>query len=167
MSAQIQLFLASVLSLSLLTAAAPAFAASPTRVEYESGAQSAHVLAFDDEDEVAAEVVLWHVGDGKLRLDVAFPDGLTASAELDGDGDVVIMSEDPVTAAARLAEVENILAAQEPQMGTPFTCALGVVVTAGACAVAHALGCVGGAVLTACDCLPQIVKEFEGMECFE
>ena len=112
-----QTLIASVLPLSLLTAASPAFAASPTRVEYESGAQSAHVLAFDDEGEVAAEVVLWHVGDGKLRLDAAFPDGLTASAELDGDGDVVIISEDPVTAAARLAEVEDILAAQEPQMG--------------------------------------------------
>ena len=97
---------ASVISLSsLFSAASPAFAAAPVRVaaapvrvEYESGANSAHVLAFDNEDEVAAEVVLWHTGDGKLRLDAAFPDGLIASAEV-VDG-VVIMSEDPDLAAA-------------------------------------------------------------------
>jgi hypothetical protein len=150
----------------VVLAAALAVTTQPLiRAEVESSAESAHVLAYDSDDQVGAEIVIWRV-DGKLRIDALFPDGVYLTATINGDQDVTIETDDPDAVTERLAAIEDLLAGVDTK-ASGWKCALEAALAAGACASVHAVACVATTVLAACECLPLIVDEFEGMECFE
>jgi hypothetical protein len=137
-----------------------------TRAEVESSTESAHVLAYDSDDQVAAEIVIWRL-DGKLRLDALFPDGVYLTAIVTGDQNVTIEGDDPDVVAGRLAAIEDLLGRVDTTSASKWKCALEAALAVGACASVHAFACIGTTVLAACECLPLIVDEFEGMECLE
>jgi hypothetical protein len=121
-------------------------------VEVIESADSAHVLAYDPDGEVAAEVVVWG-RDGEVRFDAVFPDGLYVSLVTDGET-VNVESDDVEEAAARMGEIRDFLVQLEPQAG-PIPC--GAAVVGGIVIV--------DAVLAACECLPLLVDEWEGYHC--
>lgn len=139
-------------------------------VTVESGPESVNVIALDRDDEIVAEVVL-HSVDGAPRLDALFPDGLYMSVTGDGvtvDGVTIdgATSENADELIERIAEIESVLVETETTSG--WTCGLGAVLTAGACAGAAAApnpwtvgACGGGLYLTFCDCAHTVDPEFE------
>jgi hypothetical protein len=150
---------------------ATALSATPplARAEVEHGPDSTHVLAFDTNEDVAAEVVVWHVDHRHIRIDALFPDGLTLSAQVAVSGDVVsIDSDDPQVVAGRLSAVDDLLAgglADGALEGSWLKCAAYAAITAFELAHASPIA-VPTAILAACECLPEIVDEWEGLECF-
>jgi hypothetical protein len=147
---------------------AAAIAVTPqplTRAEVESSAESAHVLAYDSDDQVGAEIVIWRV-DGKLRIDALFPDGVYLTAIVNADQDVTVETDDPDAVTERLAAIEDLLAGVDTK-ASGWKCALEATLAVGACASVHAFACIGTTILAACECLPLVVDEFDGMECFE
>src|SRR5690242_1879593 len=93
--------------LSWVLAGAPA---SPTtereapeieRVDFDRSDDSVQITARDTEGEVSAEVFLWTDGDGRVRLDAAWPDGLYLSVISDGD-DTTVDTENAAEVASRI-----------------------------------------------------------------
>jgi hypothetical protein len=146
---------------------ATALTATPplSRAEVERGPDSVHVLAFDANDDVAAEVVVWHGVNQDIRIDALFPDGLTLSAVVAVSGEVMsIDSDDPQTVAGRLAAVDDLLAGGTVQASW-LKCAAYAAITAWELSHASPIA-VPTAILAACECLPEIVEEWEALECF-
>jgi hypothetical protein len=157
------MFTPTIVALILSTSVAPQ--PQLTRAELERGPDSAHVLAFDANDDVAAEIVLWRVDQRHIRIDALFPDGLVLTAVFDGEFIVTIDNDHPEAVAGRLAAINDLLAATSEPQASWLKCAAYAAITALELAQASPIG-VATAVLAACECLPEIVDEFEGMECF-
>jgi hypothetical protein len=132
------------------------------RVEIDRSDDSVQVTARDSDGEVSAEVFLWTDGEGRIRLDAAWPDGLYLSVVTDGET-ATVDTDNQQEAAARVGEVHDFLALTEPQAG-PVPC--GVAVVSG---IYHAVTAnpfvIVDAVLAACECLPLLVEEWEGYHC--
>jgi hypothetical protein len=157
-------------TISLVVALAPAPATEPpaaepldvSDAEVVQGDRSAHLLMYDAEGEVSAEVIVWVDEQDRHRFDVAFPDGVYLSATTDGE-EVVIDSPDAADVAARVEAIDRFLATEQPQAkGSKVWCAGSLLLTAGACAASSLLGCMGGAVVSACVC----VEAFTDSECW-
>lgn len=144
----------------------------PSRVEVEQSDDSFSVLAYDEQGEVAAEVVEWYDGE-KLRIDANFPDGIYLSVAVRGEGDATIESNDPAVAVERIASVEALIAdSNDPTEANKWICALEIAAAAIACGTAAGpigvLGCGIGAGLVACACIPFFDKKIpDDAECFE
>src|SRR4051794_13554159 len=82
---------------------------TPNSVNVEHTDDSIHVLTYDPDGEVAAEIVEWWDG-AEIRIDANFPDGVYLSATVHGENDVTIESNDPAAVSERLADVEDLLA---------------------------------------------------------
>lgn len=154
----------------LLLAATPLAHVEPddpplTRVEFERSSISSHVLAYDEAGDVAAEVILWRDAD-LIRLDAVFPDGLVLAATFDGTQFVIVENTEPAIIATRLAAVSDLLATQQPLVERSWLeCGAYAPIAAAELAHANPLG-IPTAILAACKCIPKIIDEFEGMECF-
>lgn len=136
-----------------------------TRVEFERTSISSHVLAYDEAGDVAAEVILWRDAD-LIRLDAVFPDGLVLAATFDGTEFVVVENTEPATIATRLAAVSDLLAVDQPLIERSWLeCGAYAAIAAAELAHANPLG-IPTVILAACKCIPEIIDEFEGMECF-
>jgi hypothetical protein len=141
---------------------ATAISSAPlARAEVEVEPDSAHVLAYDTEGEVAAEIVVWHYGE-EIRLDALFPDGTSLNATILG-GTVTVDSDDLEAARTQIVAVRNLLHDIDPQKGW-LKCAAYAAISIEELAHASPIG-VATAVLAACECLPLIIDEWEGMEC--
>lgn len=143
----------------------PEYASLPpiTDVEVVESADSTHVLAFDPDGEVAAEVVVWAV-EGEIRLDALFPDGLYLSVVTDGES-VTIESDDAAEVAERMGALLDHLGQTEQEGEEWGDCAGHAAHAAVGCALARPFMCVVGSVIAACECLPLLVDEFEGYSC--
>jgi hypothetical protein len=152
-------------TLSTVPPAAVPPASQLTRAEFERSPSSVHVLAFDANEDVAAEVILWRVDQRHLRIDALFPDGILLTAVFDGDSITTLDNDEPEVVAARLAAVIDLLASASVSQANWTKCAGYAAFAAWELSHASPIGVVG-AVLAACECLPEIIDEFEGMECF-
>jgi hypothetical protein len=145
-------------------------AADPNRVDVEHTDTSIHVLAYDADGEVSAEIVEWRDSAG-LRIDANFPDGVYLSATVRGEDDITIESNDPAVVSERITAVEDVLA-RSTTGANKWTCALEVLASAAACGAASgpvgAGACAVTALLVACACIPLIAKDVpDDAECFE
>lgn len=68
---------------------------------------------------------LWTDGEGRIRLDAAWPDGLYLSVITDGET-ATVDTDNQQEAAARVGELHDFLAPSEPQAG-PVPCGVAVV----------------------------------------
>jgi hypothetical protein len=126
--------------------------------ELETGDNSAHLLAYDSDGEVSAEIIVWVDSNDQPRLDVVFADGLYLSA-VDG----VIESDDAAEVAARVEAIDEYLADETTQLkASKLVCAGSFMLTVSACASLRVLACMGGSAVTACACLPA----FSDSECW-
>jgi hypothetical protein len=138
-------------------------AAPLTRAEVHDGPRSTQVLAFDAENQVAAEIVVRIVGEGHIRIDAIFPDDIHAMAVVNGKGEILeIDNEAHELVATRIAAVLDLLA--ETEQAGWFPCAFHSTMAVVELAHANPLA-LASTVLAACECLPLLVDEFEGMEC--
>jgi hypothetical protein len=138
-------------------------AAPLTRAEVHHGPESTQIVAFDAEDQVAAEIVVWIVDEGHIRIDAIFPDDIHAMAVVNGNGEIIeVDNEAHGLVAPRIAAVVDLLAQTEQAGWVPcaFHGVMAVVEIAHANPIALA-----SAVLAACECLPLLVDEFEDIEC--
>jgi hypothetical protein len=142
---------------------------TPTKIDHvtvEQSSDAAHVLAYDSDGQVAGEIILSHeIGTdetAELHIDAIFPDGAYMFAVVTGDGKPTVETEG--NAAAQIAEIQAALVAHE-ETATWFDCGLAAALAAGGCITVSPFACVGGSIAAACLCLPEIVDEFEGMEC--
>jgi hypothetical protein len=152
------MFTAPVLLATVLSATPPPLA----RAEVDFGPDSAHVLAYDTTGEVAAEIVIWAHAE-EIRLDAVLPDGSSLNASI-LDGNLTVECDDCQAAGAQIVEVQNLLHDMDSQASW-LKCAAYTAITIGEIAHVNPWA-VATAVLAACECLPEIVDEFEGMECF-
>jgi hypothetical protein len=138
--------------------------ATPPRatVELEHTDDSVQVTARDTDGEVSAELFLWTDGEGRLRFDAAWPDGLYLSVIDDGE-DATIDTDDQAEAAARLELLDVTIREATARRWVP--CVFGILATGAACAAAQPVWCVGGAVVAACECMPLTSKKLEDIEC--
>lgn len=138
-------------------------AALLTRVEVHYGPRSTQILAFDAEDQVTAEIVVWIVDEGHIRIDANFPDDIHAMAVVNGHGEIIeIDNEARELVAPRINAIVDLLA-QTEQAGW-FPCAFHGTMAVVELAGANPIG-IASAVLAACECLPLLVDEFEDIEC--
>lgn len=142
----------------------------PHRVDVEHTDDSIHVLAYDADGEVTAEVVEWWDG-ANIRLDANFPDGVYLSATVRGENDVTIDGSDPAAVSERLAVVEDLLANTET--GTnKWICAMEVLAAGIACGTAAGPvgvgACALGALAVSCACIPLFDEKIpDDAECFD
>lgn len=135
----------------------------PIRVEVHYAGDSTHVLAFDEHDQVTAEIGVWIVDGGHIRIDAAFPDDIRASVTTDANGRVLnIDNEDHAQVAPRIAAVADLLADTEQAGWAP--CAFHSVMAVVEVAHVNPLA-LASTVLAACECLPLLVDEFKDLEC--
>jgi hypothetical protein len=143
---------------------------TPTKIDHvtvEQSSDAAHVLAYDIEGQVAGEIILSHeIGrdeTAELHIDAIFPDGAYMFAVVTDDGEPTVETEG--NAAAQIAEIQAVLGAHDETAGGWFDCALAAALAAEGCVLVIPFACVGGGIAAACLCLPEIVDEFEDMEC--
>lgn len=120
--------------------------------EFVTGDDSAHLLAYDSDGEVSAEIVLWYDDDDRTRLDVMFADGLYQSTTIDGEN-VTTETDDAAEVAERLAVLETSLpslADIEPE--TAAYCAASLIGVAGACGAARPLLCISVSLTAGLNC---------------
>jgi hypothetical protein len=142
----------------------------PNSVDVEHTDDSIHVLAYDPDGEVTAEIVEWWDG-ADIRIDANFPDGVYLSATVRGEDDVTIESNDPAAVSEHLVAVEDLLA-NTPAGANKWICAAEVLAAGAACAAAAGPVGVGvcalGALLVSCACIPLIDEKIpDDAECFE
>jgi hypothetical protein len=154
----------------VLSTQPPPTRAAPNKVDVEHTDDSIHVMAYDSDGDVAAEIVEWWDG-ADIRIDANFPDGVYLSATVRGENDVTIESNDPAAVSERIAAVEDILA-NTPTGANKWLCAAEVLAAAIACGTAGgpvgAGACALGALLVACACIPLVDEKIpDDAECFE
>jgi hypothetical protein len=155
--------------LSLVLAGAPESQPTPPPT-VEARPDSTHVLTYDSDGEVVAELVAARTDTGGIHLDARFPDGASVNVEISaaalasGDvGEALVECVDCESANAQLAGVQDVLNDVDHQAGW-VPCAIHS--TMAIVEVAHANPwAVVSAVLAACSCLPELVEEFENIKC--
>lgn len=138
-------------------------AAPPTPIDHvtvEQSSAAAQVIGFDATGEPAIELVVW-MADGEPRLTATLPNGESYVTVVIRDGEAIIDSQDLAGVEAQLAALNLALA--EP--ASWLECAVETGSAIGGCIAASPWLCVGGAVFAACECLPLMIDEFEGMHC--
>ena len=142
---------------------------NPTQIDHvtlEQSSDAAHVLAYDSDGQVAGEIILsYEIGadeTAELHMDAIFPDGAYMFAVVTDDGEQTVETEGNAT--AQIAEIQAALLANE-ETASWFDCALAAALAAEGCIMVNPFACVGGGIAAACLCLPEIVDEFEDMEC--
>jgi hypothetical protein len=133
------------------------------RVEVNPGADVTGVLVYDG-DEVTAEIVLWSEGDDRVRLDANFDDGEYLRVVVEGDK--LVEFEASPDLAGRMAAVEAAVRAPRHDGDTEGwgACALHAVMAVAEFASANPWA-IASTIAAACECLPEIVDEFEGYHC--
>ncbi len=119
---------------------------------------STHLLAYDAEGEVSAEIVLWTDTDDRTRVDVMFLDGLYLSVTTDGES-ITIETDDAAEVAARVAIIEEGLASITDL--DVMKCAGSVIVAVGGCGWGGPLACMGAAAFAGINCGPLIAEVLE------
>jgi hypothetical protein len=153
--------LSSILALDPTSTSPPMFDVADAEVVI--GNNSAHLLAYDSEAEVSAEIIVWVDGDDRQHLDAVFADGLYMSTTIDGES-VVIETDDSAEVSARAEAITDWLAGDPGAQGrTWLECGAKTLLAAGTCASLAAIFCVGGTVLAVCECLPLL--SFGEAEC--
>lgn len=159
---------------SMLTLAPPNPTPASMRIDHvtvERSTDAAHVLAYDNDGQVAGELVLSHeigtdeTGEptSELHIDAIFPDGAYMFVVLTDDGEQTVETEG--NAAAQIAEIQAILVDVDTKAKW-WKCAAEIGLAAAAYIGVHPVAALATTVLAACECLPLIVDEFAGMECF-
>jgi hypothetical protein len=147
---------------------------NPTQIDHvtvEQSSDAAHVLAYDSDGQVAGEIILSHeigtdeTGEptAELHIDAIFPDGAYMFAVVTDDGEQTVTTEG--NAAAQIAEIQAILVDVDTKAKW-WKCAGEIGLAAAAYISVHPIAALATTVLAACECLPLIVDEFAGMECF-
>ena len=147
---------------------------TPTQIDHvtiEQSSDMAHVLAYDSGGQVAGEIILSHEiatdeqgqRTAELHLDATFPDGAYMFVVVTDDGEQTVEIEG--NAAAQIAEIQAILVDVDTEAKW-WKCAGEIGLAAAAYVSVHPVAALATTVLAACECLPLVVDEFAGMECF-
>lgn len=132
-------------------------------VEVGNSDDAVQVLAYDLNGDIAAEIVVWGDGHGRVRVDAGFADGMYLALTADGD-DVTVEGDDTAEVRARLVAISDSVTQAAPQASWG-KCAAHAVVMAASCASGHVIICAGEAYLVACECYPLIIDDLKGKEC--
>ena len=129
------------------------------RVEVNESPAATSVLAYDDTDELAAEIIVRRTDDGEVMLDALFPDGLYMSVVTDGDH-VTIDSDDAEEVAARISEIQAALPPDSTLAKIPkwAMCAGKAVFAAASCSSGGLIWCAGSTLYAACECIEWVSK---------
>jgi hypothetical protein len=131
-------------------------------IEVDTTAKSVQLTTYDSEGEVSGEIVTWIDGDGRVRLDANFADGEWMSTSTDGERDTT-SSSDAAKVSERMSLIQDVLHEMDSTAGWG-ACALHAVDTAISCTAA-VLWCPVAATIMACECLPEIIDEWEDYHC--
>jgi hypothetical protein len=136
------------------------------RVAMDRSQDSVHVFAYDEVEELAAEIVLWLAPDeGYIHVDANFPDGVYLATTLSHDEIIAIDNNDPEVTVARLTAVLDVLG--EVEQASWWKSAGYAAITAIEATKGSVLA-LPSAVLAFCECLPEFIElaggEWEG--CF-
>ncbi len=156
----------------LLHAVVTAHTPTPTPIHHvtvEQATDSAQVIGYGDRDgdgelEPVIEIAVWHA-EGEPRLAATLPDGAYLFVSIN-DGEAAVDSHDGEAVEAQLGELNAKLeiSAGGVETASWLDCGLAATATVMQAAAANPW-CIGSAILAACECLPLIVDEFEGMHC--
>src|SRR5262245_29065358 len=143
---------------------------TPTQIDHvnvEQSSDAAHVLAYDSDGQVVGEIILSHeIGKdetAELHLDAIFPDGAYMFAVVTDDGGQTVEIEG--NAAAQIAEIQAFLVDNETEAAW-WKCVGEIGLAALAIVEVKPIVATATTIMAACECLPLIVDEFAGMECF-
>lgn len=135
--------------------------AQPQHVRIEEHADATEIVALDSSGAAIGLISVW-VGSGVIHVDADYDDGYL-HVELDGDRPIIDSNLDPDVARERALLLGAML---EPGL-VPYgwgACAFAATGTIIAAATANPW-VIGGAIASACSCLPVMVEEFEDLEC--
>jgi hypothetical protein len=136
----------------------------PTHIDHvivEQSADSAQVLGYDADGEVAIELSIW-LAEDEPRIAATLPSGGYLLIGAEG----IIDSHDHDSVKAQFVELSEALdITAEVEQATWLECGLAAAGAIGGCVGVRPLACVGGSILAACECLPLTIDEFEGMHC--
>jgi hypothetical protein len=134
----------------------------------EQSSDAAHVLAYNSDGQVVGEIILSHETGtsetAELHLDAIFPDGAYMFAVVTDDGEQKV--EIQGNAAAQIAEIQAILVDVDGTKAKWWKCAGEIGLATAAFIAVHPVTALATTVLAACECLPLLVDDFAGMECF-
>lgn len=149
--------------------ATPDFNTQLDRAEVVGDGGDLQVVAYDAEGEVVGIIALWVDSRGRVHVVSDYGDGYAETVITDGQAHTTATLPAEVLSerAEMIAELVVQAPGRDPQPKKSWlVCGAKVAVTAGSCATAQAIGCVGGAVMSACECLPLLVKEWKEKSCF-
>ncbi len=140
-------------------------ATPPTPIDHvtvEQSANSAQVLGYGDDGQVAIELSVWLVED-EPRVAATLPSGGYLIIGADG----LIDSLDYETVTAQFVELSEALdvTAEVVEQASWLECGMAAAGAIGGYVGVRPFACVGGGILAACECLPLMVEEFEDMNC--
>jgi hypothetical protein len=143
--------------------APPDFSVQLDSVEFIDGGEDVQLVAYDAGGEVIGSIAFWASEDGAVWVVSDYADGYTVVA-ISPAGDVRTESTlSPDVTAARAIVIGERIDPDSVQEGKG-ACALSAAGTVISCAAAS-WWCPFTAISTACNCLPLIVKEWEGKKC--
>jgi hypothetical protein len=139
-------------------------ASSPTPIDHvtvEQAADSAQVLGYAADGQVAIELSIW-LAEDEPRLAATLPSGAYLIIGADG----IIDSHDYDSVKAQFVSLSEALdITAETAQATWLECGLAAAGAIGGCVAVRPFACVGGSILAACECLPLTIDEFEDMHC--
>ncbi|PRP96439.1 hypothetical protein [Enhygromyxa salina] len=143
----------------------PDFGSRLERVHMEEHGDSTEIVALDSMGSPIGVLSVWADSAGVVHVDSDYDDGYLHVAVVDGIP-VIDSTLDPDIAAERAALIGNELVVPNPP-DVPVgwgACAFAATGTVIAAATANPW-VIGGAIASACSCLPMIIEEFEDMKC--
>jgi hypothetical protein len=137
-------------------------------VEAHRSAQDVEIHVLDSEGELAAVLVVTiaetETG-AQIRLEADFGDGLYMSSSATPGGEPLIESNNATVVEQRLAAILDLQPDSGGTESSPAGCAWAAVGAAAGCIAVQFIFCTIGSIVAACECLPELVDEFEDIEC--
>jgi hypothetical protein len=123
--------------------------------------EAVQITTYDSDGEVSADIVLW-VDDGRVHFDANFADGLYSLTMVDGDR-AWVDSNDPAAVGLRGTVIRDFLRENEQDGWVP--CAAAAIGASLHCWNVLIAWCVADVYIMGCECLPELIEEFEEIEC--
>jgi hypothetical protein len=145
--------------------ARPDFGSQLDSVEFIDGGEDVQLVAYDAGGEVIGSIAFWRDRGGGLHVLSDYGDGYAEVVFVDGEATITATLA-PAVVGDRAALIGDRLYHEgHGPKGKPWaSCAFSVLGTAASCAAATPI-CPLTAIPLACNCLPLIVKEWEGKKC--
>jgi hypothetical protein len=137
-------------------------------VEAHRSEQDVEIHVLDSEGKIEAVLVITiaETGTGaQIRLEADFADGLYMSSSATPNSEPQIESNNAAVVEERLTAILDLQKDPDSTQSSIGGCGWAAVGAAAGCIAVQFIFCTIGSIVAACECLPELVDEFEDIEC--